>query len=150
VNPADPSFTSVEDFRALQSAGAYCSGLTRDDVGGLGYQLSTNTVNFETLLPDVHGTGTNAGNFVNLALRPGIDKITFVRQGYDASSGRAVTLTNQFVDTYVTNNAVNHQLLERVIVQPDFLFSVADLGNSLQSAYARTGTTNWWSSAAAT
>jgi hypothetical protein len=147
LNPEDPGSSSVTDMQAGQSAGAYCSELTGDDVGGLRYLLNTNTVNLETLLPDVHGTGTNTGNFVNLALRPGIEKITFVRQEY-FSSGQVVPLTNQFVDTYFTNNAAKHQLLERVITQPDFLFSVADSGNSQQMPYAHTGTSNWWNSAA--
>jgi hypothetical protein len=146
VNPTDPIFTSVTDFRTLQRAGEYCAALTRDDIGGLHYLLSTNLVNPEALLMDVHGADTNAGNFVNVALRPGVEKITFVRQQYDALSGQAVPLTNQFVDTYITNNVAKHQLLERVISQPDFLFSVADSGSSLASPCTRTGTSNWWSS----
>lgn len=150
VEIVEGDLTSVTDFRTTQPAGAFCSELTRDDVGGLRYLLSTNTVNFEILLPGVHGTGTNAGNFVNLALRPGIEKITFVRQEADRSSGQTIPVTNQYVDTYITNNTVRHQLLERVIAQPDFLFSVADLGDSQRFSYARTSTTNWWNSGTVT
>jgi hypothetical protein len=146
VNPQDPGSTSVTDLQAGQLAGAFCGELTADDAGGLRYLLSTNTVNFETLLPDVHATGSNAGSFVNLTLRPGIEKITFVSQEY-SSSGQAVPLTNQFVDTYFTNNTAKQQSLERVITQPDFLFSVADSGNCQQSLYAQTRTSNWWNSA---
>lgn len=147
LDPYQPGPQAVADLLTDARSGEFCVGLTKDDVGGLRYLLSTNTLNFETLLPDVQGAGTNAGNFVNLALRPGIEKITFARQEYDSLSGQAVPITNQFVDTYITNETVKHQLLERVVSQPDFLFSVADLG---QFPYVRTGTTNWWNSVAVT
>ena len=48
-------FTPVAE--AGWSPGEYCESLTQDDVGGLRYLLSSNNVNFEVLLPDVHGVG---------------------------------------------------------------------------------------------
>jgi hypothetical protein len=135
----------------LQALGVFIPGLTRDDMGGLRYLLSTNTVQPETLLSDVHGIGTNAGSFVNLALRPGVEKVTFARQPYDSLLDRYIPMTNQFTDTYISNSTVMHQSLERVVTQPDFLFSAGDLGVSLGMApgYSRTATSNWWNSATA-
>lgn len=140
-----PNFTSIADLLTMQPAGRFGPGLTRDDVGGLRYLLSTNIINFETLLSDVHGRGTNSGNFVGLALRPGVEKVTFVPQQYDSVSGESVPITNQFTDTFITNNTKMHQLLERVITQPDFLFSLGDSGAEL--GYTTSGTSNWWNSA---
>jgi hypothetical protein len=37
--------------------------------------------------------------------------------------------------------------VERVITQPDFLFSAGDIGDAAQPRYTRTTTANWWSSA---
>jgi hypothetical protein len=129
--------------------GVYCRGLTQDDVGGLRYLLASNNVNFEVLLPDVHGIGTNAGDFVNGASRPGIEKLTFMRQDYDSALGRATPLTNEFTDTYFTNGVAMHQQLQRVIAQPDFLFCATNTGEHYPwvPMYVRTGTTNWWNSA---
>jgi len=129
--------------------GGVCEGLTRDDVGGLRYLLSSNNVNFEVLLSDVHGVGTNAGGFVNAALRPGIEKVTFVRQDYDSLLGRAWPMTNDYTDVYFTNGTVKEQPVERVITEPDFLFCAANTGEQYPwvPMYVRTGTTNWWNSA---
>ena len=132
--------------------GVYCEGLTQDDVGGLRYLLSSNNVNFEVLLPDVHGAGTNAASFVNGALRPGIEKLTFVRQDYDSTPGRATPITNEFTDTYFTNGMAMQQQVQRVITEPDFLFSAANTGEQYPwvPMTVRTGTTNWWNSASST
>jgi len=146
IDPSLPTFTAVAD--GAVGPGVYYTGLTRDDIGGLRYLLSSNRVNDEILLPDVHGAGTNAAAYVNRALRPGVEKIAFVRQIFD-SRGQAVPITNQFIDTYITNQALVHQQLERDITQPDFLFCSADLseGDSSEPSYARTATGNWWNSA---
>ena len=86
---------------------------------------------------------------MNLALRLGVQKITLVRQPYDSLLGQYFPMTNQFTDTYISNNTVVHQLLERVVTQPDILFSAADLevGLGMAPAYVRSGTSNWWNSA---
>jgi hypothetical protein len=115
--------------------------LTYDDVGGLAYLLSTNNIALESLLPGVRGSGTNSGNFVNRALRPGVDKITFQRIDYISPNQQVFpTITNQYVDSYITNGVVQQQTLERVITQPDILFTVNYIGLNVVS---RTGTTNW-------
>jgi hypothetical protein len=75
--PIDP--TPVSEFHLVHQPGAFVLGLTSDDVGGLRYLLGTNNVNFETLLPAVRGSGTNSEHYVKAALRPGVEKITFLR-----------------------------------------------------------------------
>jgi hypothetical protein len=149
VDPFSEIYTAVADFDL--NMGGFYTGLTYDDVGGLAYLLSTNNVNYETLLPDVCGIGTNANSFVNGAWRPGVDKIAFVPQPVDSLSGAFLPTTNQFTDTYITNGNTIQQQVQRVITQPDFLFSVADTGEGdvTTPLFARTGTTNWINNAAA-
>ncbi len=121
-------------------------GLTRDDVGGLRYLLHPNNLNAERLLSDVHGAGTNADAFVDQATRGGVDKIVFVATEYDSLTGRLVRpYTNLFTDTFLTNGIRQQQQLERIVTQPDILFSSADLRDGTLPAprVFRTGTTNW-------
>lgn len=130
--------------------GLFYQWLTFDDAGGLRYLLSSNHVSLEKLLPGVHGQGSNATSYVDVAPRPGVEKITFVRQNYDSVAGKLVSpWTNRFTDSYITNNTLMHQQLERVTTQPDFLFCVAD---TIESGFSKppclvTGTSNWWNSA---
>ena len=145
VDPESDSFTAVTSGGL--SYGAFYGGLTYDDVGGLAYLFSTNTINYEQVLPDVSGVGANANSWVNGAWRPGIDKISLVLHSTNPGSGTFMRMTNCYTDTYLTNGIMVQQQLQRVIVQPDFLFTVTDLFdgsiNSSGEQYARTGTTNW-------
>ena len=129
--------------------GKFYRGLTYDDVAGLLFLLSTNNLNVETLLPKVHATTTN-GAFINAALRPGVDKITFIPHPFDTALRTFLQTTNHFTDTFVINGQVSQQQLERVISQPDFLFCAGDNGkdSSQTSVIARTGATNWINNAA--
>lgn len=153
IDPLQNYLSAVGDWRR-RVASPYLSGLyftgelTQDDVGGLRYLLRSNNVNLEMLLPGTRGIGTNANFYVDLALRPGVEKITFVRQLYDSLLGQAVPLTNQFTDSYFTNGILTHQQLERVVTQPDILFSAADTSGSdpFPPPFTRTGTSNWWNS----
>jgi hypothetical protein len=146
VFPVDPLGSDPSTVaNAVPEAGAFFNGLARDDVGGLSYLFSTNNVNYETLLPDVQGVNTNS--FVNGTWRPGVDKITFVLQPVDSLSGVFLPMTNQFTDTYITNGNVMQQQLERVTIQPDFLFCATNLAGS-SDWFSRTGTTNWINNAA--
>jgi len=122
------------------NVGEYYLGLDFDTAGGLQYLLGTNTIAWEGLIPGVRGSGTNATNFVNLALRPGVDKITFQRLDFDAVAGRFIEITNQYTDYYLSNNVVQRQALERSIDEPDILFSANYCGWDVVS---RSGTTNW-------
>ena len=67
--------------------------------------------------------GTNAPT-----LRQGIEKMTFVRRSFDSLLGHFFDLvTNRFEMTMVTNNLARVQTFERIINQPDILFSADDL-----------------------
>ncbi|MGH7951242.1 MAG: hypothetical protein ACREFE_04900 [Limisphaerales bacterium] len=138
VDPLDSDPTTVAN--GVPEAGAFFGGLTCDDVGGLRYLYSTNNINYEILPSDVRGV--NGSALVNAAWRPGIDKITFVPQPIDALSGAFLPATNQFTDTYITNGNIVQQQLERVTVQPDFLFCATNLANN-SYLFSRTETTNW-------
>jgi hypothetical protein len=130
-------------------AGMFHPGLTRDDVGGLRYLLRTNNSNLEILLPGVHGVGPSAGNFVNQAMRSGVDKITFIRRDYDGLIGQFFTpYTNQFTDYYISNHTIVAQQLERVITEPDIVFCAGNGNQGIvtNTEIFRTGTSNWWSS----
>lgn len=139
IDPFAPPTTSAASF-ACSGPGYYFRGLTFDDVGGLRYLLRSNNVAWENLLSDVAGSGTNRANYVDGALRPGIEKITLQRQPADAGSSQFLSLTNAYVDRYVTNGALRQQTLMRIVTQPDILFTVKDDGWNL---FSRTGTTNW-------
>jgi len=110
-------------FVGLQGllTGQYFTGLTRDDVGGLRFLLSTNNMVFETLLPTIvpgavlgggspwgpiFGTnvigatnvaitnvlGTNVlANFTRTALRGGVNKVKFQRVNFDSILGSTFT-----------------------------------------------------------
>ncbi|HZR21364.1 MAG TPA: hypothetical protein VFE51_29045 [Verrucomicrobiae bacterium] len=105
------------------------TGLTYDDTGGLKFLLATNNLCVESLLPDVHSARPNTG-IVRTATRPGIDKLTFVRQPVDPMTGHFLAFTNDYSDTYYLNNAAVTQAVERVTQQPDFLFFAGDNGTS--------------------
>lgn len=150
VDPLANTDSAVADNSL--GAGVFYNGLTRDDVGGLAYLLSTNNVNYETLISGVAGDGTNANSFVNGAWRPGVDKITYIPQPVDSQSGAFLPTTNCYTDSFITNGVVAQQQLARVISQPDFLFSAGDVTSGSYTgvpSYTRTGTTNWMNNATA-
>lgn len=120
--------------------GQFFFDLTQDDVGGLAYLLNSNNIAKESLIPGVQGAGTNTSNFVNTALRPGVEKITFQRMEYISGQQAFAAVTNQYVDSFFTNGVLQQQTLQRVIAKPDILFTAKYIG--LQNV-SRTGTTNW-------
>jgi hypothetical protein len=141
VDLEEPSVAAVADYTFNDNmAGVFHEELTRDDVGGLYYLYGTNNFALECLIPGVRGAGTNASNYVSTAIRPGVGKITFQRLTNDLCHGGFVPITICYQDSYLTNNALEHQMLEREVKQPDILFTAAHLGFY---QYSRTGTTNW-------
>jgi hypothetical protein len=158
--PVDPSnlnqYTPVAEcaggWSSYLGVGSFFVDFTQDDVGGLRFLLSSNNVAPEILLPDIHAAGSNSSAFVNFALRPGVEKITFVRQDYDPLLGQAFPLKYEYTDTFLTNGVVSTQQLERVVSQPDFLFCSGDTGggNAWTTDYLRTDTSKWWNSATLT
>ena len=150
VDPNVPSVTSVAaymgvsggtiDFRGLLtilSPGIFYTGLTRDDVGGLRYLYRRNNANVENLPPNATVSaggspwgipgGTNAVPVIT-ALRPGVEKITFVRVDFDSILGQSPVFTNRYTDAYITNGTTLGQTVEIVSTVPNVLFSAADLG----------------------
>lgn len=156
---------------ALASPGMFFTGLTRDDVAGLRYLYRSENYNVESVATNavLAPVGAQDGNYilsaetgsgsgfgqpaggtnvvtttnapVNIALRPGPDKISFVRVDYDSQIGVWVTVTNRFRDRYVTNSTLRTQQLERALAQPDIIFSAYDIGPTAagdQFLFART------------
>jgi hypothetical protein len=150
VDPNAPAVTSVAAYMGIASGavdnrgaitiiapGIFYTGLTRDDAGALRYIYHRNNANVENLQPGTIGSssgcpwcipgGTNAVA-VNTALRPGVEKITFVRLEFDSIIGQSPTFTNRYTDVYITNGMTFRQTVERVSNLPDILISAADLG----------------------
>jgi hypothetical protein len=85
-------------------------------------------------------------NVVNAALRPGIGEINFYRVEYDSLLGQNfVAVTNFYTDRYVSNSVLVRQPLQRVIIQPDIVFTAEDLGvvGVAPVFVSRTSTANW-------
>jgi hypothetical protein len=165
IDPFEQSGTAVEDnivngglyLAAIYlSPGVFFSGLTRDDVGGLRYLLSSKNINYETLFQSVHPVmrgfelyDRRGHLFVDGAWRPGVDKITFTPQPVNSKNGRFLPTSYQFKDIYVKNNTIRWQEVERRVIQPDILFCAGDTGqNSPYTPLIQcTGTTNWLNNA---
>ncbi len=153
ADPFSSASGAVADaiFQYGDYAGIFFTGLTYDDVGGLKYLLSTNNVNYEQLLPSVSSADTNSNTFVNGAWRPGVEKITFIAQPFDAQNNTFLPTTNYFTDTFIANGHQVQQQLKRVIAHPDLLFTVGDTGKGDPTIpyISRTGTSNWMNNAIA-
>jgi hypothetical protein len=99
----------------------------------------------------VVSTGTNFTNFVRTALRPGVDKITFQRVPLLGTNFTPITL--RYTDRLITNMTtlrVVKQPVERLVLAPDIIFAVRDLGTVFEIPVraARTTTANWTNNAA--
>jgi hypothetical protein len=80
-----------------------------------------------TLVVDIFNCVTNS-----VALREGIEKIRFFRQDFDSLLSETWTpITNTFTLTAVSNSAPVTQTFYRVVTQPDFLITAADIGLTL-------------------
>jgi hypothetical protein len=165
--PVDPlafQYTAVASVLGAQLGGAllpgdFLTGLTRDDIGGLRYMYARKgpyaNRNIEPLVSDAitnaaGGGGTPwspvaGGGSVNVALRPGVDKIEFREAKYDSELGFFIVTTNSYKDVYITNSFQRTQTIQRPLVQPDIIFGAGNLGAGLLS---RSGTTNWVNNAA--
>jgi hypothetical protein len=103
-------------------AGEYFTILTRDDLGAIKYLLNTNNINTEPVLDSIRALDGSA-NFVHVAARPGVDKITFERMDLGTHN-----ITNIFVDTFFENGERKTQTLQRIIRAPDILFTAGNHG----------------------
>jgi hypothetical protein len=156
ADPLSFTYSSVADIAAF--SGQFYTGLTRDDAGGLRYLYWPSNYNVQTLAAGVTNAGTGLGGpngytlwfgtntvtgtgvtnllgivatntTVATALRPGVDKVSFVKGYYDSLLGTAfVVVTNDYTDLIVTNFTLASQRLRRVITVPDIIFGAQDLG----------------------
>jgi hypothetical protein len=131
--------------------GIVYTGLTRDDVGGLRYLLSSTNVNRERWLRDVvfiHPHGTSKFRDRG-AWRPGVEKITFVPQPV-GRHGKFKPLVTRYSDTLIVNGTAVSQPVKRVVAKPDFLFSARNTldDNAAGLMFSRSGTSNWVNHAA--
>ena len=171
----DPVAAALDAYAGF-GTGSYFNGLTRDDVGAIKFIYTAANQNFEALLPG----STNAGGFTPIVggggggpwtipttnvvvpgtgaangladpvLRPGVDKVTFVRGEYDSILGQFFTpITYVYVDTFVTNGVQRSQSVLRVITTPDVLLTAGDIngpdspGGIPIATLGRTVTAGW-------
>jgi hypothetical protein len=140
VNPTGLVPTSVASKIAQERFGGFYLGLTRDDAGGLRYIYNHNNFNNEVLPPDATATtavspwtpvnifSTNLVSSNSLALRPGIEKVKFVKVTFNSLFGSTF---QPRVITYklpiVTNYHLVTQTVRRTITRPDILITAADI-----------------------
>lgn len=157
----DEVLESIPVANGLPQSGVFFSGLTRDDVGGLRFQLNPNNYAVESLLPSVSAGGSSSGsggwipfigitnattvtnlvfqtgastNLVVTGLRGGRNKIKFKQVRFDSLIGSGFTaLTNNYTDTTVTNFTAVIQQVQRAITQPDIIFVAEDLGLAIDN-----------------
>lgn len=113
----------------------------------LGAVTATNAAGVSNLVTSI---GTNLTNFVRTAYRPGVDKITFQRVHVFGTNFTPITLryTDRFINS--TNGRIVKQPVERLVLQPDIIFDVRDMGTIFESpiTWGRTGTLGWTNNAA--
>lgn len=156
LDSIEPRFGSSPDSIAGGSAlqpGIYFLGLTRDDVGGLAYLLSRDNTAVESLPAGVFATGLNPTNFINTALRPGVEKVVFQRQHYSTADESFRPMTNVFENVYLADGTAKAQMLTRIVTTPDFLFSAKAIGGTIHNfgeetyfsphRYRRSDTARW-------
>ena len=126
--------------------GDFYTGLTRDDVGGLRYLYAGRgpyaQVNQENLIPGTVAAsrqnglspwlpagGVGATNaLVDLAARPGVDKILLKQVNAPFGIFNGVSITNTYTDTFYVGGILFRQVVQRVSpVNPDILFKAGDL-----------------------
>jgi hypothetical protein len=102
---------------------------TATNTTGGGTNTQTYTVNIITYFTNhaiVYQPVTCPADTV--ALRQGIERVQFVRRDFDSLIGTFwAPATNDYTMMELTNNALRPQLIRRVVNQPDFLFTAADL-----------------------
>ncbi len=75
----------------------------------------------------------------SIGLRQGIEKVTFIRRDFDSLLGQFFNpVTNNYTLTSVTNYTPFSQRVQRVVTQPDILFSAADFAGLVIPTVTRT------------
>jgi hypothetical protein len=69
------------------------------------------------------------------ALRQGIQKVKFIRANFDSLLGQFFQpVTNNYAMVAITNSRLVTQSFQRIVTQPDFVFSAADLASGPSAA----------------
>jgi hypothetical protein len=110
--------------------GTFFFGFNQDDLGGLRYLFHPLNINYERHRYDQVHALDGSSSFVNAALRPGIDKITF-QQVTNWYGNIAWSKSIQFTDNYYLNGQLYTQELVRTINKPDIIFAAHDTGTVL-------------------
>lgn len=125
-----------------QQAGGYYLGVTRDDIGGLAYLYRPNNFAYETLDSNstVLGSSSTTWNPVNTGetnsagttnfqgIFGGVNKITYLKVGFDSLLGTAFTpITYTYTIPVVTNGRLESLHVARTVTQPDIIFAAGDL-----------------------
>jgi hypothetical protein len=122
-----PSVFGVEPVAGdFASPGLFANNLSRDDLGGLKFLLSSSNRKVESLLPGIAVAAGNTNPIVDVALRPGVEKIRLVRM--ELNGDQFLPITNIFTDIFIANGLSQTQQLQRVVTQPDILFRAHDFG----------------------
>jgi hypothetical protein len=101
--------------------------------------FTVSTVNYFTNHVLVYLPVTCPANTVGT--RQGIEQVRFVRRDFDSLIGTFwAPATNTYTLMELTNNTLQPQQFQRVVTQPDFLFSAADLASGPQVAVPLTET----------
>ncbi len=172
--PAVYAYSAVAD--QVVGPGEYLLGLSHDDIGGLRFLYNRNNFATEQLLTGVSGgsafvnsgkpwaayvgltnlaLGTNVigntnatgTNLLLTGIRPGLNKINFRRVNFDSLIGNTIVpITNRYNDLVILNARPIIQPVQRVVNQPDILFTAEDLGlvaNLTPILTLRSGTGGW-------
>jgi hypothetical protein len=148
VDPTAITHTSVSAKGFGMSLGSFRTGLTRDDVGALHYIYRRERISQETFPPGtLFGGGGGAAwtpvnpFLTNIALtnvsfvRPGVDRIRFVRTYYDSLVGTTfLGATNDYRAQLIINGRQQSLSVRHLAAAPDFLFTAQD---QLDGGYTR-------------
>lgn len=129
LDSTSAGLATPDGAHSTPQSGQIVHRLSRDDVGRLRYLLATANANVEVLPPDI--TDENGGtNFVNLALRPGVNRIRFQRMPYDTTLSMFPAVTNVMDDRLFQGGTIVTQRIQRVCTRPDIVFSAAEWINA--------------------
>jgi hypothetical protein len=111
----------------LEGPGKFRTGLTRDDVGGLRFLYSRANANMERLPGSVREAMSGLPPRVNVALRPGVEKVKFSKLTWNSREGRFNRVILRFALDYYDRGTLKRQNLQRVVTRPDILFDAKPL-----------------------
>jgi hypothetical protein len=150
VPPGLSGYDIIDIFDARSGFITNTIAIANFNGGGTSNLVQTNLLSFirpfTNFVYDVHRIElrdpTNA-----IGLRPGVDKVTFIRMGNDSLLGTIVwPITNTYVDTVIVSNTTFTQLVRRINTRPDIVFLAEDLGftaNAGPVILSRTTADSW-------